>query len=105
MLKLGQWQNSNYLKVFFTKEGSGHDLGKEMLSPVWEGHCPLHLRRVNMPDDLGNIYFLSWSLFNLVNQNRNLSLAYTKHTVFPSCQELHNWLSYYSTVVRYPGLP
>lgn len=37
MLKLGQWQNSNYLKVFFTKGGSGqgNDLGKEMLSLVW----------------------------------------------------------------------
>lgn len=104
-LKLAQWQNSSYFKVFFTKGGSGHDPGKEMLSPVWEGPCPLHLRRVNMPDGLGNIYFLSWDLFYLSHHNRNLHLACTKHSLFPGCQDSQNWLSYLCTVVRYPGLP
>lgn len=94
MLKLGQWQNSNYLKVFFTKAGSGHDPGKEMLSLVWEGQCPLHLRRVNMPDDLGNIYFLPWGLFYLSHHDINLSLAYRKHSLFPGCQDSQNWHSY-----------
>lgn len=59
-----------------------------------------------MPDNLGNIYFLSWALFYLRHHNRNLYLAYTKLSLFLS------WLSgftelaqYYSAVVRYPGLP
>lgn len=57
-----------------------------------------------MLDDLGNIYFLSGSLFYLSHYNRNLYLAYTKYGLCPGCQDSQNWLSYYSTVVRYPGL-
>lgn len=80
------------LKSIIYQEGSGCDPGKEMLSPVWKGWCPLYLRWRNVPDDWGNIYFLCWGQFYLCNHNRNLCLAYTKHSHFSS------WLSGFTKI-------
>lgn len=37
-----------------------------------------------MSDDLGNIYFLSWSLFYLSHHNGSLCMAYMKDSHFVS---------------------
>lgn len=55
-------------------------------------HCTWD--RGNVPDDSGSIYFLSWGLFYLSHHNRNLCLAYTKHSHFLS------WLSGFTELTQ-----